>query len=329
MNVQNDVGAMANLEITSSEGYMNIGPFMEYSTVVAAGAHANNSASQGNIGFSQNMNISTSVAAVTVVTAPVGAQSSVGAAAGAEVDILQAALHLADISEEELKAEELHTSLYPMQESHDMLPLVVSESGGRDAQIEKSYSSEVQSHMVIASSGHCNAQMYNQPPSGTLNQNLMSVNVNDSQAMMSQQRPTVVMSAQIQPSFQAPQLAPRSQPPTTAKSSNSRKRKASSNQSSASSPNGLSTPRPRGRPKSPKGQPKNTPKKKPQPFISTYNGQKVSNCLFLVGVFRVFFSIYLKRPTVLPRVLENFKVLQNCTCRPGELNQKGFSFCPA
>ena len=253
--------------MTTSESYMNMGgPFVEYHTVVAA--HANSS--QSNIVFSENLNNSSSAVAVT---APVG---SGGHSSGAEVDILQAALHLADISEEELKAEELHTSLYPMQESHDMLPSLVANetltatNAPQGSQLVNSYtSSEEQNHLVIATPEECNAQILSQ--SSGVNQNLMSVNVNDSQVMMSQQRPTVVMSAQIQPSFQPPT------PPTTAKSSNSRKRKASSsNQSSTSSPNGPTTPRSRGRPKSPKGQPKNTPKKKPQPFISTYNGQKVS-----------------------------------------------------
>merc|ERR1711972_732358 len=49
-----------------------------------------------------------------------------------------------------------------------------------------------------------------------------------------------------------------------------KKRKGSSSKSPSNT-----APRPRGRPKSPKGLPKNTPKKKPQPFFSTYNGQKV------------------------------------------------------
>ena len=46
----------------------------------------------------------------------------------------------------------------------------------------------------------------------------------------------------------------------------------------------------------------------------------------------LFVSVFFDTPEVtkivLPKVLQNFRVLQNCTCWPRELNQKGFSFFP-
>ncbi|XP_063713993.1 uncharacterized protein LOC134841874 isoform X3 [Symsagittifera roscoffensis] len=228
---QMDVNASATC---AAESFITMGPFMTYSSHTQQPQTCTNSEEQQqkhNTMYHQQPIAST-------------------ARSGNEMDILQAALHLADISEEELKAEELNTSLFPTQE------LQQDQGGGRGI---SSYTSLAQ----LQSTGLCMDPEY---------QCASSIYTNQSQPHLipcqssSIQQPGIVMTSQVQPQNSAVFAA---NAPSVAK-----KRKGSNSTGSSCSPNeGL--PRPRGRPKSPKGAPKNTPKKKPQPFISTYNGQKV------------------------------------------------------
>ena len=172
-------------------------------------------------------------------------------AAGTEMDILQAALHLADISEEELKAEELHTSLYPMQDAND-------HATNPNYSVQSLPESTAQPGLIslpTVSENPANAVLNATPPyTPKLQPNILPTSQN--QLVETKHEPGIVMTTQVQSSQAV--FRKRKNSPVNSKSSSS------------------AAPRPRGRPKSPKGLPKNTPKKKPQPFFSTYNGQKVS-----------------------------------------------------